>query len=559
MEFVKHIKPLTGEADWPVWKRKMRDMLDYHEGALDAVDGKLVKPKPLTDNATEEEEKEYNKVNTAFRKANSYAKTMISSSVTDAVYQKIMDKETAHEAWEALKLNFEASSRDQLFKICNEFFAFNWINGEDVSTHAAKLRSLWFELNNGLKAKNENELPDLLLICKILQILPVDFENFRSSWMLLSKNEEKTFEELITQLCMYERNFRKSTEGVTGEALFVKSEKPKPYRGPQKSKKNDVCNYCKKKGHWITTCKQWIADGRPPKNVPQSNAVDTNVALHSISEDIFEIDTSSSGWWIDNGATKHVTNSPDLLFVEFQEFQSPKVIKTAGKEALKAIGKGTIQILSFTEDNTQKMTLNDVWYVPTISRNLFSVLATQDRNESSKFHSTATKCWIEVNGKTVLCGRRERGGTLYKAAIEPVISEKLERVNIVEAKDSTLQLYHERWGHQDKQHIKEMLKRELGITVKTVKEICEPCIFGKAHRLPFGTRAKATKPGELVSTDVVGPFCESFSKKRYLVLFKDSYTKFRYGFIIRQKSEVKVVLKQFLAHARTLGHKIEAI
>jgi transposase InsO family protein len=454
----------------------------------------------------------------------------------------------------SVKVKFEASSKDQLFKICTEFFAFSWINGEDVSTHVAKLKNLWFELNNGLKAKNENALPDLILVCKVLQILPGDFENFRSSWMLLSENEEKTFEELITQLCMYERNFRKTTEGATGAAFLVKSEKKKS----KKSKENDICNYCKKKGHWVKTCYKWIADGRPQKNAPQSNSLDTNIALYVISEDILHVETNSSGWWIDNGATKHVTNCPDL-FIEFQEFQSPCVIKAAGQEALKAIGKGTIQIWSFTGSCSLKMTLNDVWLVPQISKNLFSVLTAQDRNENSRFLSTATECYLEVNGKTVLCGSRVKGGTLYKAAIEPVIPGKEERVSIAKANNSTLQLYHERWGHQDKQHVRQMLKSELGIDVKPVRDICEPCVFGKAHRLPFGTRVKTTKPGELFSTDVVGPFCESFSKKRFLVVFKDSYTKFRYGFVMKQKSDVKVVLKQFLAHAKTLGHNIQEL
>lgn len=537
----------------------MRDLLDYHEGALDAIDGKLVKPDPLPDGAKEEAIKLHKKVSDTFRKANSYAKSMISSSVTDAVYQKIMDKETAHEAWEALKLNFEASSKDQLFKICTEFFAFSWINGEDVSTHVAKLKNLWFELNNGLKEKNVNALPDLILVCKVLHILPSEFENFKSSWMLLSKDEERTFEELIAQLCMYERNFRKSKEIATGEALVVKSEQAKSRRGSRRSKENDTCNYCKKKGHWVTSCKKWIADGKPKRVAHESNAADANVALYSISEDVFQVEMISSGWWIDNGATKHVTNCPDL-FVEFQDFESPRVIKAAGKESLKAIGKGTIEISSFTEDKTLKMTLKEVWYVPNISRNLLSVLAAQDRNENSRFHSTITKCWLEVNGQTVLCGSREKGGTLFKAAIEPIIPEKAERANIAEAENSTtLQLYHERWGHQDKRHVREMLKREMGINVKATREICEPCIFGKAHRLPFGTRKKSTRPGELISTDVVGPFCESFSKKRFLVVFKDSYTKFRYGFIIKQKSDVQFVLKQFLAHAKTLGHNIEEL
>ncbi|XP_044760209.1 uncharacterized protein LOC123317668 [Coccinella septempunctata] len=463
MELAKHIKPLSSEADWSIWKHKLRDMLDYHEGALDVIDGKLVKPEPLRNDASESNIKKHRQASELFRKANSYAKSMISSSVTDAVYQKIMDKQTAREAWEALKLNFEASSKDQLFKVCTDFFAFSWVIGEDVSTHIAKLRNLWNELNNGLKAKNENILPDLILVCKVLKILPDEFENFKSSWMLLSKNEERTFDELVTQLCMYERNFRKTTDSGSGEALFAKIDKTKKYQGFKKSKANDTCNYCKKKGHWVNTCKRWIADGRPSrtKDSPQSNTLDTNVALCASGED----ETGTSVWWIDNGATKHVTNCPDQ-FVDFHKFRSPCVIRAAGKETLEAIGKGTIEISSFTEDCKLEITLNEVWYVPKISKNLFSVLAAQDRNKNSRFYSTSTKCSLEVNGKVVLCGHREKGGTLYKAAIEPIIPDKIERVNIVEAENSTLQLYHERWGHQDKRHVREILKRELGISVK---------------------------------------------------------------------------------------------
>jgi hypothetical protein len=47
MELAKHIKPLAGESAWPIWKRKIRDVLDYHEGAVDVIDGRLVKPEPL--------------------------------------------------------------------------------------------------------------------------------------------------------------------------------------------------------------------------------------------------------------------------------------------------------------------------------------------------------------------------------------------------------------------------------------------------------------------------------------------------------------------------------
>jgi hypothetical protein len=59
MELTKHIKPLVGETDWPIWKRKIRDLLDYHDGALDAIDGSFVKPEPLQVGAADNVVKEH--------------------------------------------------------------------------------------------------------------------------------------------------------------------------------------------------------------------------------------------------------------------------------------------------------------------------------------------------------------------------------------------------------------------------------------------------------------------------------------------------------------------
>ncbi|KAK7580209.1 hypothetical protein V9T40_000838 [Parthenolecanium corni] len=280
MEFAKHvhIKPLTGETDWPVWKRKMKDVLDYQEGAIDIIEGTLEKPGPLKADASKEETKEHKLKCDLFRKANSFAKSMISSAVSDAVYQRIMDKVTAHEAWEALKQQFEGTSQDQLFKVCAEFFEFGWTSGEDVSTHLAKIRTLWNELNNGLKSKNETELPGMILIYKVLHILPNSFDNFKSSWMLLSKDEAKTFDELSLQLLVYERN-RSSTHSANNDiqsqdALFAKSRSGYSARGNRANSRpfsqEDQCNYCQQKGHWVSRCPKWFNDGCPSRSGAQN-------------------------------------------------------------------------------------------------------------------------------------------------------------------------------------------------------------------------------------------------------------------------------------------------
>jgi hypothetical protein len=60
--------------------------MDYHEGALEAIDGKITKPEPLDEKATKAQQKQYNIELDYYRKANSYAKPMITASVTDIVY-----------------------------------------------------------------------------------------------------------------------------------------------------------------------------------------------------------------------------------------------------------------------------------------------------------------------------------------------------------------------------------------------------------------------------------------------------------------------------------------
>jgi len=84
----------------------MRDFLDNHDGALSVIDGTLVKPEPLDEVSTAEQRRQFKKNSDLFCEANSYAKSMITSALTEETCQKVMDKETAREVWVDLKRNF---------------------------------------------------------------------------------------------------------------------------------------------------------------------------------------------------------------------------------------------------------------------------------------------------------------------------------------------------------------------------------------------------------------------------------------------------------------------
>lgn len=334
------IKPLSCALDWPVWKRRIRD---YHEGAIDVIDGKLLKPE-LPTSPTEEQRRDFKNKSDQYRKANSYAKSVIANAVTEDTYQKIMDKDTAHEVWEELKRNFEASSKDPLFQICINFFSFDWIASIDVSGQVAKLKTLWNELNSGLQATGESKLPEMLLVCKVLNILPNSFQTFKSSWMMLS-DEKRSLDELVTQLCTFERDIQTNTtcKSAQQDALVASTVKQK-YSSDKsrgcKHKKKPVgnCNYCHEAGHWVKQCSKWISDGRPAKNaVAGSSRINhhsetSNVALCTSTCVETFIARTNDQWFIDNGATKHITNSPGN-FVTFDKFTVPHTVKAAGKRS----------------------------------------------------------------------------------------------------------------------------------------------------------------------------------------------------------------------------------
>ena len=76
---------MSGKAGWPLRKWLIHDLIDYHEGVLDVIDKKLVKPELIGAAATADEIKKHKEKSEIYHKASSYAKLMISSAIADSV------------------------------------------------------------------------------------------------------------------------------------------------------------------------------------------------------------------------------------------------------------------------------------------------------------------------------------------------------------------------------------------------------------------------------------------------------------------------------------------
>ena len=75
---------------------------------------------------------------------------------------------------------------------------------------------------------------------------------------------------------------------------------------------------------------------------------------------------------------------------------------------------------------------------------------------------------------------------------------------------------------------------------------CDTCNFSKFARLPFNSSlSRASKPFEIVHSDIWGPINESFDGYKYFVTFVDDFTRITWIYLLKFKSEVFTMFKDF--------------
>lgn len=82
---------------------------------------------------------------------------------------------------------------------------------------------------------------------------------------------------------------------------------------------------------------------------------------------------------IDNDATRQLTYSFHH-FIEYNEFQLPQNVKTSGKDSILALGEETIKVTSEVDGSFKSFDFKNIWLAPGLSKNLFPLLAAQNRN-----------------------------------------------------------------------------------------------------------------------------------------------------------------------------------
>ena len=155
----------------------------------------------------------------------------------------------------------------------------------------------------------------------------------------------------------------------------------------------------------------------------------------------------------------------------------------------------------------------------------------------------------ETNGLYIL-----ENSTFNDYATQPQgLSGSVSKPNI-----DLVMLWHFRLGHPSFSYLQKLFPH-LFTNFKLSDFNCEQCILSKSHRTTYVSRPYTpSKPFYLIHSDIWGPSkVNTLSNKRWFVTFIDDHTRVCWVYLMKDKSEVEQIFRNFYAMVETVfGSKI---
>lgn len=269
---------------------------------------------------------------------------------------------------------------------------------------------------------------------------------------------------------------------------------------------------------------------------------------NSVTTGSYNADTN---WYIDTGATDHLTSDLDRLSMQ-ERYHGKDQVQVANGAGLHIshIGQSIIPGLG------RPLALRNILHVPRINKHLLSAHKfVSDNNVFIEFHADVFFVKDKATKKTLLQGKSKGG--LY-----PIPFSRSSSITPHHASSSvkvSSSRWHQRLGHPNSIIVRSILKsNKLDCSLDRESTICDACQCAKSHQLPYNNSASvSTSPLELVHSDVWGPAQASAGGFKYYVSFLDDYSRFTWIYFIKHKSDVEQVFYNFQSHVeRLLNSKI---
>lgn len=522
-----NFEKLNGISNYGNWKFLMRMYL-IHEDLWDCIEENSQGVPKVTDERKQQK-----------------ALAKICLMVQPSSFSHVRNALTGHGAWKNLKSAYEDRGLCRRLGLLRTLFGLKLEQFSDMEAYLLKITDLDQQLRD-INAPLDDDFLSVLM----LSGLPTDYDPLI---MALENSNIKLSSETVKSKLLQE-NLRRDFDKCEESAMFTN----RATKGVKKHSTKVKCFICKKTGHYATKCPLKTA-----KNEKQNNTCEK--AWNGTLLTAFAVDINSNVWYVDSGATCHMTNNKNIL--QNYVVDTPRLVTVANNQRLQSEGHGDVELLLKGHKTTTK--IHEVVYVPGLSTNLISV--GKMTAKGLEVHFDTQKCYINygknviasatmINGVYQMDIARQQARKENELAVvcqsadsrDPLKStegQQAEAVNLCAVKP-TQTLWHRRLCHLNRRSM-DLLKQGMANGINytdTVRSTCVACCEGKQSRIPFPKRSynRATEKLGLIHSDLCGPMSiSSFSGAKYLVTFIDDYTRMTFGYFIKSKDEVFSAFKTF--------------
>lgn len=513
---------------------------------------------------------------------------LLMNNVKNRHVNQISNATSAKQAWDHFAAIFAANTNARRSQLRAELHSFKMANGEAMAEYFSRAKQLQDELMGVGHFMSDSELAYI-----VVSGLTSRYE--MEATALNMQEGELSYSRVTAKLIAAEASKSKTDKASEPTALYgavnKRSEPSTSYNSGnsnsfsrlQSSRPKVKCYFCDKPGHTTQQCRDLIAlkqlsISNNSKN--QKEHISSNNNRPRSPEDrrhasyMAYSGSRSSSWYLDSGATHHVTyDGSELLEVRQLTGSERVVIHGVKGETLKPTAVGKLMIRSNTAMDLD-ISFRNVYIDVESSVKILAVRAIDDNKGQVIFADQ--KVVVIQDGETILVGERE--GDLY------AIKHNSSRVSWLKGdpypdrhKSSTVgpgvqlaRLWHRRYGHLSYKSLEALLTGNMVIGVTADKSgfqaasanTCDTCMYAKQTRGPFpSTGHKSSQPLGLVHMDVCGPMPEpSIGGSRYVVTMLDDCTGLSAAAFTDSKAAVaEKVINALTELERTSGFEVKEV
>ncbi|PKU87110.1 Retrovirus-related Pol polyprotein from transposon TNT 1-94 [Dendrobium catenatum] len=536
MNNVKNVisQPLTAD-NHPLWRSQVMKL--FRANGFDGfLDGSTACPPPVLH--SEDGQSTPNPAHLNWILLDQNLAAALYSVISATILPYVLSVDHCTDIWQTIERRLQSSTRSRISQLKNELHYLS-MKDKPMTQYLLEIKTKIDSLAAAGSPINDEEV-----IHYTLNGLPQNYQAFKTA--IRTNLRPVTLDELYTLLCSEELNLaHEATKEIQSlqisgnNTAFTatrgrgrgrnsssrghntsRSNNNSNYNRSAKSPKPSVtCQICGKFGHTAVRC--WYRHDDTYNSDP-SPALFTSPNPQS-----------SSDWFLDSGASSHLTSDPNQIQNAQPYNGSSKVVLGNGTQLpIQNTGNG---ILPTPTGNLQLSKLN---LVPNLSFNLLSVhRLTSDNNCLITFSSFGYEIKDRTTHRRLLTGPCINGLYPFRTGSSPKSpANHLALLSCQHVPD----MWHRRLGHPSPQTLLNIAKNHKEICIPKTATICNTCQMAKSHRLHSNNSQSVTKfPFSLVHSDVWGPApTVSLRGYKFYVSFVDDFTKFTWVYPLIHKSDV---------------------